>query len=161
MEQLLSTTENLEQLVNNVGHDDDTMTFTGVDWFQFDGVVANKIYVSGNNWFGFGRSSEQLKACRRDAKMWNFWREEGTLFHHYRFLRLKWDGFAHYSSTSSDMKLCYEVFLFDTGDIFLNIIQTPWNSSYLGTNQLAFLGRDEIFQPNCGGKEANHLHPFR
>ena len=29
MEALLASTENLTQLLNNVGHDDDTLTFTG------------------------------------------------------------------------------------------------------------------------------------
>ncbi len=151
MEELLSSTESLVQLVNNVGHDDDTMNFSGVDWFQFNGVIADKIYVNGNSWFGFGKSSEQLRVCRRDAKMWNFWREEGTLFHHYRFLRLKWDGYAHYSSTSADLRLCYEVFLFETGDIFLNVLQAPRNFSYLGTSQLVCAGGTKSFSVATGG----------
>ena len=32
--EMLNVTENMQHLVNNVGHDDDTMTFEGVDWFQ-------------------------------------------------------------------------------------------------------------------------------
>lgn len=151
LEELLSSTENLVQLVTNVGHDDNTMTFLGVDWFHFNGVVADKIYVNGNSWFGFGKASEQLRVCRRDTKMWNFWREEGTLFHHYRFLRLKWDGYAHYSSTSADLRLCYEVFLFETGDIFLNVLQAPRNSSYLGTSQLVCAGGTKSFSVASGG----------
>lgn len=53
MEALLASTENLTQLLNNVGHDDDTpLTFNGVDWFKFNGTVAQSICVSGNSWFG-------------------------------------------------------------------------------------------------------------
>lgn len=159
LEQLFSSTENLVQLVKNVGHDDDTMTFTGVDWFKFNGVVAANIYVNGNSWFGFGSSSEQLKVCRRDAKMYNFWREEGMLFNHFRFLRMKWDGFSRYNSTSSDVALCYEVFLFDTGDIFLNVIKAPQNSSYLGTSQLVCSGGAKSFTLVAGeGKQITFTH---
>lgn len=159
LEQLLSSTGNMVQLVKNVGHDDDTMTFTGVDWFKFNGVIANKIYVNGNSYFGFGSSGEQLKVCRRDAKMWNFWREEGTLFNYYRFLRLKWDGYAQYNSTSADAYLCYEVFLFDTGDIFLNVIKAPQNSGYLGTSQLVCSGGTKSFTLVAGeGKQITFTH---
>lgn len=159
LEQLLASTENLVQLVKNVGHDDDTMTFAGVDWFKFNNVVATNIYVNGNSWFGLGSSSEQLKVCRRDAKMWNFWREEGTLFNYYRFLRLKWEGYAQYNSTSSDAYLCYEVFLFDTGDIFLNVIKAPQNSSYLGTCQLVCLGGTKSFTLAAGkGAQITFTH---
>ncbi|WP_010651580.1 hypothetical protein [Oceanobacillus massiliensis] len=150
LEQLLASTVNLVQLVKNTAYDDSTLTIDGVDWFKFNNVVATKIYINGNSWFGFGGSSEQLKVCRRDAKMYNFWREEGTLFNHFRFLRMKWDGFSRYNSTSSDVALCYEVFLFDTGDIFLNVIQAPTNTSYLGTSQLVCSGGTKSFAITAG-----------
>ncbi|WP_285174086.1 hypothetical protein, partial [Mycobacterium tuberculosis] len=73
MEQLLASTGNLVQLVKNTAYDDSTLTIDGVDWFKFNNVVTTKIYINGNSWFGFGSSSEQLKVCRRDAKMYNFW----------------------------------------------------------------------------------------
>ncbi|MBB2481054.1 hypothetical protein H5P36_12730 [Bacillus sp. APMAM] len=150
LEQLLASTGNLVQLVKNTAYDDSTLTIDGVDWFKFNNVVTTKIYINGNSWFGFGSSSEQLKVCRRDAKMYNFWREEGTLFNHFRFLRMKWDGYSRYNSTSSDVALCYEVFLFDTGDIFLNVIQSPTNTSYLGTSQLVCSGGTKSFTVTAG-----------
>ena len=150
MEALLASTENLTQLLNNVGHDDDTLTFNGVDWFKFNGTVAQNIYVSGNSWFGFGTSAEQLQVCRRDAKLWNFWREEGTLYNYYKFLRLKWDGYAQYNSTSGSVHLTYEVYLFSTGDIFLNVLRMPTDSSYLGTNQLICTGGTKAFTVTAG-----------
>ena len=150
MEALLASTENLTQLLNNVGHDDDTLTFNGVDWFKFNGTVAQNIYVSGNSWFGFGTSAEQLQVCRRDAKLWNFWREEGTLYNYYKFLRLKWDGYSQYNSTSDSVHLTYEVYLFSTGDIFLNVLRMPADSSYLGTNQLICTGGTKAFTVTAG-----------
>jgi hypothetical protein len=136
IEEMMDTTENMEHLVDNVGHDDDTMTFSGVDWFLFNGVKASNLYVSGNSWIGVGSNAEQLQICRRDAKMWHFYREEATLFHVYRVLKIRWEGYAQYNSTSSDVHLIYEWFFLETGDIMLNLILPPANSGYLGTNRI-------------------------
>lgn len=136
LEEMLSTTENMEHLVVSSGHDDDTMTFAGVDWFMFNGVKVSTLYVSGNSWIGLGVNAEQLLVCRRDAKMWDFYREEATLFGTYRVLKVRWEGYAQYNSTSSDVRLIYEWFFFETGDIMLNLIQPPTNSGYLGSNRI-------------------------
>lgn len=136
LEEMLSTIENMEHLVVSSGHDDDTMTFAGVDWFMFNGVKVSTLYVSGNSWIGLGVNAEQLLVCRRDAKMWDFYREEATLFGTYRVLKIRWEGYAQYNSTSSDVRLIYEWFFFETGDIMLNLIQPPTNSGYLGSNRI-------------------------
>ena len=52
LEEMLNTTENMQHLVVSIGHDDDTMTFDGVDWFTFNGIKASSLYVSGNSWMG-------------------------------------------------------------------------------------------------------------
>lgn len=49
LEEMLNTTENMQHLVVSTGHDDDTMTFDGVDWFIFNGIKASSLYVSGNS----------------------------------------------------------------------------------------------------------------
>ena len=136
VEEMLNTTENMEHLVNNVGHDDDTMTFNGVDWFMFNNVKASTLYVSGNSWIGLGSNSEQFQICRRDTKMWHFYREEATLFGTYRVLKIRWEGYAQYNSTSSDVHMVYEWLFFETGDIMLNFIKPPANSGYLGTTRI-------------------------
>lgn len=136
LEEMLNTTENMQHLVVNTGHDDDTMTFDGADWFMFNGVRASNLYVSGNSWIGAGVNTEQLLVCRRDAKMWDFYREEATLFHAYRVLKIRWEGYAQYNSTSADVRLIYEWFFFETGDILLNLIQPPKNSGYLGSSRI-------------------------
>lgn len=136
IEEMLNTTENMQHLVVSSSHDDDTMTFAGVDWFMFNGTKAATLYVSGNSWVGLGANSEQLLVCRRDTKMWDFYREEGTLYGTYRVLKIRWEGYAQYNSTSSDVRLVYEWLFFETGDIMLNLIQPPKNSGYLGSNRI-------------------------
>lgn len=74
LDELIGTKEGMEVLVNNVSHDDDTMTFSGVDWFTFLNNVMKNIYVSGNSWFGFGSNAAQLAVGNRDTKMWYFYR---------------------------------------------------------------------------------------
>ena len=130
---ILDSTANLACLLNNSKRDDDTLNCPGVDWFQFSGAAAATIYYSGNSWMGFGANGEHLKVNRRDAAVYSFWREEGTLYGVYNFLRLKWQGYSIYSSTSASERLTWEAILFSTGDIFLNVIDVP---STTGTNGL-------------------------
>lgn len=133
---LLNTTEGMEVIVNNVKNDDNTITLTGGDWFTYNGATISNLYVSGNSWIGMGASSEHLKVCRRDAALYYLYRQEGTLYNYYHFLKIRWEGYSYYGSTAADYALKYEFFIFDTGDMFLNVIQTPTNSSYIGTSQL-------------------------
>ena len=135
LKELLNTTENMEVLRNNTAQDDGTDTVNGVDWFTFNGIVANKVYVNGNSWVGFGVSSEQLKICRRDAKMWYLYRQEGIIGNT-RFLKIRWQGYSAYNQTSDAYALQWELFLFDDGGMYLNIVKVPSNSSYLGTSSL-------------------------
>lgn len=126
---------NSEILVNNTAYDDNVYTAIGKDWFIFNNNPATNIYVSGNTWFGFGSSNEHLKVNRRDAKMWYLYREEGTLYNYYHFLKFRWSGYSAYSQTSASYKLTYDVILFDTEDIFLHMVDIP-TSNYDGTFQL-------------------------
>ena len=62
---LLDTTAGMTAVVNNTKHDEDVVSVTGVDWFTYAGNTASTIYVSGNNFIGFGQNAEQLKIWRR------------------------------------------------------------------------------------------------
>lgn len=126
---------NMTVIRNNSKQDDATDTATGVDWFKFNNVVASNIYVNGNTWFGFGSNSEQLRVNRRDTAMWYLYREEGTLFGIYKFLKLRWSGYSYYSSTSDSYKLTYDVVLWDSGNISLHMVDVP-TDYYDGTFQL-------------------------
>lgn len=84
-------TTNMTVLRDNVRQDDGTDSMTGVDWFTFNGTTASTIYASGNSWLGFGSSSEHLRVNRRDNALYSLYREEGTLYGHYKFLKIRWD----------------------------------------------------------------------
>lgn len=135
LEELLNTTAGMTVLRNNVKQDDGVDTVVGVDWFKFNDNVASTIYVSGNSWIGFGISAAQLRVCDRNGAMYYLYRQEGTIGH-IRFLKLRWKGYSYYNSISSTYGLEYEVFLFNTGDIYLNLIDVPNSASYMGTSQL-------------------------
>lgn len=145
IEEIVAGISNATQLRTNTKQDDGTDTVTGVDWFSYNGTVCNNIYVNGNGWIGFGSSSEHLKVNRRDQAMWNLWREEGTFstrFNSYRFLRIRWNGYTAYSSTSDSAKLTFDVLLFDTGDIMLYFVDIP-TQYYDGTFSLGSLTYDK------------------
>ena len=114
LDDMLNTTENMECLVSNTRHDDDVMQFVGVDWFKFNGSLISNIFVSGNSFIGLGTNAEHLLVCRRDAAMYSFYREEGEIYGTYKFLKLRWEGYAQYNNTSEDVRLYYEWFFFDT-----------------------------------------------
>lgn len=135
IEGILDSIGNMTVVVNNVGHDDDSVSVAGTEWLSFKGAAVSTIYCNGNSWLGFGSSSEHLRVNRRDAKMWYLYREEGTLYGYYHFLRVRWRGYSYYSNTSASYLQEYDVLLFDTGDICLHMVNIP-TSNNDGTNQL-------------------------
>jgi hypothetical protein len=126
---------NMQVLRNNTIQDDGIDIITGVDWFTFKGVVASKIYASGNSFIGFGSSAEHLKVNRRDGAMRSLYREEGTLYNYYKFLKIRWVGYSAYNHTTTAYALTYDVILWDTGDISLHMISLP-TSNNAGTYSL-------------------------
>ena len=133
---LLNTTAGMTAIVNNTKHDDDAVSVKGVDWFTYAGKTASTIYVSGNNFIGFGQNAEQLKIWRRDGAIYYIYRQEGTLTSGKRFLKIRVEGYVYYSSTSSSYALKYEVFLIEGQTLFINVIQIPTSSSYTGTSSI-------------------------
>ncbi len=133
---LLNTTAGMTAVVNNTKHDDDVVSVTGVDWFTYAGKTASTIYVSGNNFIGFGQNAEQLKIWRRDGAIYYIYRQEGTLASGKRFLKIRVEGYVYYSSTSSSYALKYEVFLIEGQTLFINVVQVPTDSSYTGTSSI-------------------------
>lgn len=133
---LLNTTAGMTAVVNNTKHDDDVVSVKGVDWFTYAGKTASTIYVSGNNFIGFGQNAEQLKIWRRDGAIYYIYRQEGTLTSGKKFLKIRVEGYVYYSSTSSSYALKYEVFLIEGQTLFVNVIQRPTSSSYTGTSSI-------------------------
>lgn len=133
---LLNTTTGMTAIVNNKKHDDDVVSVTGVDWFTYAGKTASTIYVSGNNFIGFGQNAEQLKIWRRDGAVYYIYRQQGTLTSGKRFLKIRVEGTVIYSDASSTYALKYEVFLIEGQTLFVNVIQRPTSSSYTGTSSI-------------------------
>lgn len=133
---LLNTTTGMTTVVNNAKHDDDVVSVTGVDWFTYAGKTASTIYVSGNNFIGFGQKAEQLKIWRRDGAVYYIYRQEGTLTSGKRFLKIRVEGYVYYSSKSSVYALKYEVFLIEGQTLFINVVQIPTSTSYTGTSSI-------------------------
>lgn len=133
---LLNTTTGMTAIVNNKKHDDDVVSVTGVNWFTYAGKTASTIYVSGNNFIGFGQNAEQFKIWRRDGAIYYIYRQEGTLTSGKRFLKIRVEGYVYYSSTSSSYALKYEVFLIEGQTLFINVVQRPTSSSYTGTSSI-------------------------
>ena len=136
IEDIIADVTNATPVVDNVAHDDDVVTVDGADWLTFNNAAVAQIYCSGNSWLGFGSNSEHLKVNRQDAKMYYLWREEGTLYGYYHFIRIRWKGYSRYNSTGSDYLITFDVVLFDTGDIFLHMVDVP-TANNSGTNELA------------------------
>lgn len=133
---LLNTTTGMTAIVNNKKHDDDVVSVTGVDWFTYAGKTASTIYVSGNNFIGFGQNAEQLKIWRRDGAVYYIYRQQGTLTSGKRFLKIRVEGTVIYSDASSTYALKYEVFLIEGQTLFINVVQIPTSSSYTGTSSI-------------------------
>lgn len=133
---LLNTTAGMTAVVNNKKHDDDVVSVTGVDWFTYAGKTASTIYVSGNNFIGFGRNAEQLKICRSDGAVYYIYRQEGTLTSGKRFLKIRVEGYTHFSYTSSLYKLKYEVFLIEGQTLFINVVDISSNNGNTVTSSI-------------------------
>jgi len=114
---------------NNVYMDEGTDTLTGVDWFTFNNNVVSNVYSNANSWLGFGTNTNCLDVNTRDSSVYYVYREEGTLWGFYKFLKIRWSGYAHYRSGPW---ITYDVILWDTGDISLHMVQFP-SSSNTGT----------------------------
>ena len=132
VEEIFAGVSNAEILRNNSRQDDGVDTVTGVDWFSYAGTVCSNVYASGNSFFGLGSNSEHLKVNRRDSALWYLYREDGTLFNYYKFLRIRWSGYSKYNETVESYKLTYDLILWDTGDISLHMVDIP-SYSYDGT----------------------------
>mgnify|MGYP002677853522 FL=1 len=133
---LLNTKVEMAAIVSNTKHDDDVVSITGVDWFTYVGKTASTIYVSGNNFIGFGQNAEQLKIWNRDGAIYYVYRQEGTLDSGKRFLKIRVEGYVYYSSTSSSYALKYEIFLIEGQTLFINVVQRPTSNYYAGTSSI-------------------------
>lgn len=136
IEELMNTTEGMSYIRNNSKNDSstDTIRNTAVDWFKFNGSNITGIYVNGDSQVSFNSTSgKNLNVCNRDGASYYVLYQEGTI-KNLSFIKIRWSGYTNWNSSTSAYSLKYELFLFSDNRMFLNVIQTPTNSSYLGTS---------------------------
>lgn len=131
----LNTAENMDY-VNNGYNDDGTFSTEGLDGFLFNGISANPLYISSNHWFGFGTNTEQLRILRRDGCSTVIYRQLGETTNGLQFLKIRFEGYTAYNNRVDATRLIFELFLLSNNDMFLNVIQTPTNTGYLGTTDM-------------------------
>lgn len=147
LDQYLNTNEGMTALISSA-KDDDTITCTGASWFKYNSVVCNNIYVSGNTWVGLGASAEHMKINRRDAKVHGLYRQEFT-YKNRNVIKFRWEGYSVYNSTAATQRLTWELFLFSSGDLFLNVIDNPND----GTDSFDTIGGSGTFDLPAGATQ--------
>ena len=137
IEELVAGVENATQLVSGTKYDDNSYTIDGVPAFvKYKGTSVSTIYANGNSYIGFGTDAEHFKYNRRDAAMYNLWKEEGTYLGTYSFFRIRWGGMCKYDAYGSPYAQTFDLLIFDTGDVMFYAVDIP-TSYYDGTFSFA------------------------
>lgn len=136
LEELMNTTDGMTAVRSGTKNDSSTDTISvNIDWFKINGSSISNIYVHGDSKISFNNSSNNnLLVCSRDGASYYVYKQEGTIANKIQFCKVRFSGYTYWSSTSSTYALVYELFLFSNNQMFLNVIQTPTSSSYLGTS---------------------------
>ncbi len=135
-------TENMVALfIDSGSYDGGTYTLSGADFLSFCGTKVDNIYSHGDSFWGFGTDAYHLYVNHRDTRMRSLYREEGTLYGYYKFIKIRWEGWSHYNQSAASYQLKYDLILWDTGDISLHMISVP-TSSYDG--EFRFIGNETL-----------------
>lgn len=106
-------------------YDEGSYSLAGADFISFNGETITGIYAYGNSYWGFNKDGNNLAVDNRDTRMRSLYREEGTLYNYYRFIKVRWEGWSHYNSSSEAYQLQYDLVFWNTGDISLHMIKIP------------------------------------
>ena len=137
IEEIVVGVANATQLVTTTKYDENSYTISGLPEFvKYKGVSVSTIYANGNSWIGFDAESEHFKFNRRDAAMYELWKEEGTYLGTYSFFRIRWGGMANYNSYGDPYAQTFDLIIFDTGDVMFYAVNIP-TSYYDGVNSFA------------------------
>lgn len=127
--------ENMTCLLKDSGsYDSGTFALDGAEFLSFLGNAVNQIYSHGDSFWGFGTDNTHLTVDNRDTRMRSLYREEGTLYGYYKFVKIRWEGWSHYNQSSASYQLKYDLILWDTGDLSLHMVEIP-TSCYDGNFQ--------------------------
>lgn len=92
-----SLTSILKSGIENMNFVTDTSSnIEFVDWFSIQGSVDNNIWASQDSafslWFSGIDTSLTLEVNSRNGSIYSIYREEGTLYNYYKFLKIRWEG---------------------------------------------------------------------
>lgn len=131
-------TTNMTVIRDNSYNDGAWDSISAPDWLMFNGNKISTVYVSGNSEIGFNSQTQHFVVNYRDTSSYYVYREEGTLYNYYRFIKIRWRGYSYWNQPYDDRLQEYDVILWDTGDISLHMVRVPsvyWeNSFWLKTN---------------------------
>lgn len=129
----MNTTTGMTSLTSGV--DDSFYTVSIPFDFYYNNSLIKSIYVSSNNYIGFGSNSEDLKIMRRDGYASSIRYQTGYLRENLQFVKIYFYGYTVYNNRVTANLINYELFLLSNNDLFLNVIQTP-TSSNTGTSSM-------------------------
>ena len=116
-------------------YDGGAYTVEGAEYATYRGDVISSIYAGGDSFIGINSNTEHLRVNRCDARMRSLYREEGTLYKRYKFLKIRWEGWSQYNQSGESYQLKYDVIFWDSGDISLHMASIP-TSNYNGKFEL-------------------------
>ena len=134
---IVAGVENAIQLVSSTKHDDNSYTISGVpDFVKYKGESVTTMYANGNSYIGFGLDVDHFNFNKRDAAMYDLWKEDGTYLDTYSFFRVRWSGMSNYNSYGDPYFQTFDIIIFDTGDVMFYAVNIP-TSYYDGVNSFA------------------------
>lgn len=144
-EMAAATTDNMTNYLNEK-NDDGYVTIPMPYWVYLNNTKINNLLVNGNSYIGFNSNIKNIAINQRDCAVWKVDKEEGILLKSNRFVRVRWEGYSFYNTTAESEKMIYDIFIFDNGNIMINLLDQP--STFL-IDQCYFSIGDKIYNfPN-------------
>ena len=112
---------NMTQIVTNktIPMGSGQLIFHGAEWLDFNNKNCKYLYSNSHSYWGFGANQADLTIFKSDyIYCYNIWREIGTIAE-YKFVKFRWEGYT--VSVSETTKLLYDIYFFNTGDIYIHI----------------------------------------
>lgn len=139
-ESLLNTIEGMEAIRDNTPNYNDTDEIQGADWTKYGGKTIGSVSVMYNMVSKFnspdGKSIATLFMSYSSGKnlIYYIYRQEGTLDTGLKFLKIRVQGYSDYDTPTDDHLVIYELFMFEDGYLYINVLHT--DTSYAGLSRL-------------------------
>lgn len=119
-----ASVDNMVQIIENgtIPMGSGVCFFPGADWLTINNKVCKYLYVNTHSYFGFNENKKELSIFNSDYIYFkNIWREIGTI-EEYKFIKVRYEGYPIAQEEAN--RILYDVYLFETGDIFINLAST-------------------------------------